>query len=420
MAALLDKGKPGRLPRGFLQAGSLHKEKELVMNGKGMFRLPILLAALGVCWPSVATAAPPWNKLLGQSQVEADPNKTYTIREDNGPYLIIACSYSGENSEKQAKELCLELRKKYKLEAYCHKVHFKLDDPNGPNAEQSRSPVRWQYRQFTERPDQYKDGAVKEVAVLVGNFPAMDDPEAQKTLKKIKHADPDCLKNERAGTTSRTLAVLRYFQRQVTIEGNQMKDLGPMGHAFLTTNPLLPPDYYAPKGVVDELVLKMNKNVEHSLLDCPGKYTVQVARFTGQVTINQRDIQEIQNDPTSKKRRPGLAEAAEKAHTLTEALRMKKYEAYEFHDRYASIVTVGSFDSVGTPRADGKTEINPKIYAIIEQFRAKTPDLPNQLPGAMKMESLVGIYFDIQPIPVEVPKRSISRELARRVTTEDE
>ena len=28
-------------------------------------------------------------------------------------------------------------------------------------------------------------------------------------------------------------------------------------------------------------------------------------------------------------------------------------------------------------------------------------------------QTLVGIGFDIQPIPVEVPKRSISRELAR-------
>ena len=54
-----------------------------------------------------------------------------------------------------------------------------------------------------------------------------------------------------------------------------------MGHAFITTNPLLPADYYAPRKGIDELVLRMNKGVTHSLLDCPGKYTVQVAHFMG-------------------------------------------------------------------------------------------------------------------------------------------
>ena len=52
-----------------------------------------------------------------------------------------------------------------------------------------------------------------------------------------------------------------------------------------------------------------------------------------------------------------LEEAGEAAHKLVEVLRNQGYEAYEFHDRGSSIVTVGSFDSVGTPRADGKIEI---------------------------------------------------------------
>ena len=58
------------------------------------------------------------------------------------------------------------------------------------------------------------------------------------------------------------------------------------------------------------------------------------------------------------------------AHRLTEALRIKGYDAYEFHDRYCSIVTVGSFSSTGTPRRDGMIEINPEILAVIETFKA--------------------------------------------------
>ena len=43
-----------------------------------------------------------------------------------------------------------------------------------------------------------------------------------------------------------------------------------MGSAFVVTNPLLPPEYFNSAGV-DKLVLEMNKEVPHSLLECPGK-----------------------------------------------------------------------------------------------------------------------------------------------------
>ncbi len=98
---------------------------------------------------------------------------------------------------------------------------------------------------------------------------------------------------------------------------------------------------------------------------------------------------------------------------------MKGYEAYEFHDRFASIVTVGSFDSVGTPRADGKIEINPRIHAIMKTFGGPPGNGPGPARGnTVSVKSLAGIPFDYQPIPVEVPKRSISRELARRLDGE--
>jgi len=68
---------------------------------------------------------------------------------------------------------------------------------------------------------------------------------------------------------------------------------------------------------------------------------------------------------------------ARKAHELTLALRQKGYEAYEFHDRGASIVTVGSFDSLGTRRPDGKIELDPRIVQIINTFAAEpAPPVP--------------------------------------------
>lgn len=360
---------------------------------------------------ATAHAASPWGRLFDAAGVDADPQKPYALQESNGPWLIMACSFSGPNAEQQAHDLVLELRKRYKLEAYVHRKEFKLEDPNGGRENNPLAPaaIRWKYKKFDHRAE------IDEVAVLVGNYQAIDDAEAQETLKKLKFAQPDCLKVEDGKSTSRSLAVLRAFQEDIKEKcfpsKGEKKIRGPMGHAFITTNPMLPADYYAPRNGIDELVLKMNKDVTHSLLDCPGKYTVQVAHFMGKVTINQREIQRIETGEEMEG--GGLAKAAEKAHQLTEALRYKGWEAYEFHDRYASIVTVGSFDSVGTPRADGKIEINPQIHRIIDNFRAKPLKLPGNRDGQLMAQTLVGIGFDIQPIPVEVPKRSISRELAR-------
>jgi hypothetical protein len=159
----------------------------------------------------------------------------------------------------------------------------------------------------------------------------------------------------------------------------------------------------------------MNQGIEHSLLDCPGKYTVKVATFTGTVVLDQKEIQKIQNG--EKAMESSLGKADEKAHQLCEALRIKGYKAYEFHDLNSSIVTVGSFESVGTPRADGKIEINPEILAIMKTCGGPPELKPGKAqPNYLAVKSLAGIPFDFQPVPVEVPKRSISRELARRST----
>jgi hypothetical protein len=388
---------------------------ELAMFGKWMFPVAILAWVVGVS-ATIGRAELPWSNLLATSSVEADPAKEYVLKEEHGPWIIIACSFNGENAPKQARDLVLELRRRYRVEAFVHRMDFKLDDPNGHVQPIFASPRRHQYRIVTENPKAYRDGAIKEIAVVVGNFPAIDDPEAQRALQKLKASDPDCLKPERERQQARSLADWRSWQAMVGssdhIETRKLH--GPLSRAFVTRNPLLPEDYFVPKGGIDELVLQMNKNVKHCLLDCPGKYTVQVAHFTGEVILNQNDIRAIESGAKRgpEATRQGLAQAAEKAHELTEALRMKGYDAYEFHDRYASLVTVGSFDSVGTPRPDGKIEINPQVHRIIELFRARSVDVPGE-PGAMKLQSLVGIFFDAQPIPVEVPKRSISQKLAR-------
>ena len=344
---------------------------ELAMIGKWAFRIAALAFVLSFLATAVCRADSLWSNLLAGNRVEADPAKPYTLKEEHGPLIIMACSFNGENAEEAAHDLVMELRKRYHVDAYVHNSRSNWTIPTATCSRCFALPIATSTRWSAKIRTAYRDGAIKEVAVVVGNFAAIDDPDAQQALKTLKAADPECLHVSGDESQSRSLGACGRC-RPASIDPR--KPHGPLAHAFITRNPLLPEDYFAPKGGVDDLVLKMNENVDHSLLDCPGKYTVQVAHFTGEVIINQTDIRAIESGikagPESTKQ--GLATAAEKAHTLTEALRSKGYEAYEFHDHDASLVTVGSFDSVGTPRPTARSKSTRGSTKSSRSFRAKT------------------------------------------------
>jgi hypothetical protein len=376
----------------------------------------LVAVAAFVEFAPVASAQAPWQKLnMFRSKVEADEQADYSVTEDNGPWMIMAATFAGKGGREQAQELILELRKKYRIEAHLHSKEFDYTKPvDALHIDEYGNPKKLKYRRA------YK---TEEFAVLVGNYASADDDQAQRDLERIKTLTPKALqyngknKDEKGRkTTSQQLASWRRLvgrNSDVRNGDNANTSDAPMGRAFITTNPLLPEQFFTSRGV-DKLVESMNAGVKHSLLDCPGKYTVQVATFMGKVVIDQTKVQQILAED-----RPvegGLVDAAEKAHEVCMSLREKGYEAYEFHDRGMSIVTVGSFDSVGTPREDGKTEIHPKVHKIMQTFAAseqdKTYGFSNVLGKRPKVEA--GIKLDAQPMPVTVPKRSFASSFGSR------
>src|SRR5207244_11085411 len=92
--------------------------------------------------------------------------------------------------------------------------------------------------------------------------------------------------------SAQTLAQVHQFENALLEKLGKARKKGPMAQAFFTRNPLLPREYFVPKGV-DSFVAKMNEGVEHCLLDCPGRQTIQVATFRGK-TILQTSAQEEQ------------------------------------------------------------------------------------------------------------------------------
>ncbi|HAC89842.1 MAG TPA: hypothetical protein DCF63_04295, partial [Planctomycetaceae bacterium] len=157
------------------------------------------------------------------------------------------------------------------------------------------------------------DQEQRSVAVLVGEFHSKEDPQIEQVLTKV-----------------------RAFQPKSKIEGFDQR-----GIAFLTRNPKLPDDFFqAPK--VDSFVQELNRQqwIEYSLLDCPGRFTGRVASFRGPEVVTVA-AKAKSSDPGT-----ALDRAANKAHKMTQSLRSKGVEAYEFHDRYGSYVMIGSFDSL--------------------------------------------------------------------------
>ncbi|MCA9262768.1 MAG: hypothetical protein KDA60_02925 [Planctomycetales bacterium] len=344
-------------------------------------------------------AAKPGN-LLPWSRVDASPDKSYELSEDNGPWMIYTAAFAGPTAEEEAKQLVLELRTRKRVEAYIHRKRFDFSDSvEGLGYDKYGNIRRMRYLQ----PESFD-----ELAVLVGNFESPDSDDIKELLQELKNFDPNSIQIENGATKSLRFAGLRAIQKRL-VKDESKKRRGPLGQSFITRNPMLPDELFAPKGV-DKLVASMNEGVTHSLLDCPGKFTVRIASFRGTDVIDQRKIRQIEETGQFKSK---LHEAADKAHRLTELLRARGEEAYEFHDRHESIVTVGHFDTLGSPRGDGKIEINPAVHSAIQRFSPVQKMLPgsNTQAGLMP-RALGGIPFDIQPLPVEVPRRSIAADYA--------
>lgn len=399
-----------------------------------MRRLLLALLILGLFSASRQAAVagqPLWQKLAPRKQVAADPQADYSLTQEQGPWLVLAASFTGPEGESQARELTLELRRDFQLPAWYYGMTFKMDAGNpGRGIDANGAPIKRRYK----RGDQ-----VVEHAVLVGEFPSIRDPEAQKLLKKIKQLKPASLTPEDGEQTAQSLATVRRFHEYIHKKLGDEGSPGPMSHAFLSRNPLLPKEYFAPQGV-DEEIAKWNEGLEYSLMKCPGRYSIRVATFRGRSSFTSN-----LDEPEEKRTRKAsdddpLVVAGRNAHLLTVALREKGWDAYEFHDRVESYVAVGSFDQAQT-LPNGQLMIpDREAKIIINTFGATTPGniFERPAPEDLQLEELqkqrfnsllasqhgavaegfhpkrfVGMPFDIVPQPVVVPRRSISSAYAR-------
>lgn len=329
----------------------------------------IVAMAIALSGPNFAYAQL-WKQFVPSDKKEAPaaengaPANEFGLKQENGPWMIMAASFSGDGAEEQAQALAQEFRTRYRLPAYIHEMNFKQEETNpGRGIDEYGGPIRRRYQRGNQ---------VRELAVLVGNFPSINDPNAQKTLDNIKTLQPAALSVD-TDETSQSMAKVRQLEDALMKKLGKNRERGPMAQAFFTRNPMLPREYLVPKGV-DSFIAKMNSGVENSLLDCQGKYTVRVATFRGKSILQPGDTETQEIKSFWNRNKPAddnpLVEAAENAHLLTEELRRHGWEAYEFHDRTESYVTIGSFDQVVQQLPDGRVLTIPEVERIIKTFSA--------------------------------------------------
>jgi len=331
------------------------------------FSLQLLTVAMIAALLTVLSLAPvaaqgPLNALRNVlKSVEADPKKDYHLTEMEGPYLIFATAFKGPNARQNAHTLVLELRKSHKWNAFVYEKTFVFNASR--DFQQARNP-------YTGRKSVYQNsGGETEFAVLIGNFSSFDDKQLDKTLAEVRQCQPDSLK----GLGSRT----------------------PFSMAFPLANPLLPPEQK--RGGIDPFIESINKQRPYSLLRNPRNYTVQIAMFTGKVDYQQGSS--VSNtSSTANQKMSQLEKGEQMAVALCQTLRERGVEAYEFHDNYGSIVTVGGFDQHLRSLPDGSVVLDPMVEQTIKQYEAKV------INGEYQCKVINNIGCDPQPRVIEVPR----------------
>ncbi len=376
-----------------------------------------LSTALVAVTSNLAMATPPFIANMFQERAAPASEEHLALKDEHGPWLILAMTFTGDDSEARAVQLAKELRALLNAPVYVHRKEF---DTTQPLAEASRN-LHYSNAEtkYTKRVRHANATREQTYAVLVGNFAGTDDPRIKDMLQKVKTAHPACLgkpdtkptKEDVATKDSNWLIATKRAMLWQKSEASAKK--GKMGAAFVTRNPYLPDDYF--QNAVDDFVVELNSRIEpqqQSLLNCKKRYTVRVATFSGRV------ITELSGGISAKKQDDkitnSLNRAGNRAHELASALRAKGVEAYEFHDRDASYVTIGGFDTLGEEAPNGGPFIyNPDMVAIMNQYCGYTTatlnDGKTQSPMCKTIKELPNVPFDVEGKFISVPRASTAK-----------
>jgi hypothetical protein len=295
-----------------------------------------------------------------------NPSTTqYPLTAREGPYLIHVASFRGPDAGKFANNLAEEIySRRYGMKAF---VYEHVDEAAKKEREALRK-AQLDLLGGTETvpgsDEKLKLRTVRvedEFAVFIGNFPTFE--KASEEVKKIKQLQPP----QSIPQYGVHLYNKPQDQRTQNIDNEELKALGinlptksvkgdkvaeaqgnPFRQAFVARNPLLRQEVAVQRNEFDPTWIELNVKEQYSIFTCPKPWTLVVARFTPP-SVTQSDLRTdvfAQGQPMQASGR-GLESAAESGRKLAELLRDggRGYDAYVFHRRQDTIVTVGAFDA---------------------------------------------------------------------------
>jgi len=351
----------------------------------------ILLAAcsFGLAAASLHAAPPGLLKIFGKDPAAVKKVGAKQLSEVDGPWMILAASFAGEEGKRKAQGLAEELSRDFGMPAFIHEEKFDFGgklSTDSPDGRMARYANQANYKAY---------------AVLVGEYDSIEHPQLIKDLKRLKSSKPKSLDDDaiESNQEDNPLVAVRKLQQSL-MKRTGKTDTSPLKNAFATTNPMLPEEFFsAPE--VDSFVLELNSQVQFSLLENTGRYTVVVRTFSGLGAIVD-GRQEKEFVPSSER----MDNCAANADEMTQALRKEGVEAYQFHDRNRSLVTIGSFESLGQQSPGGKFEFNADIKQIMQKYCAGNQSQATKFGPGIAANHIASIPFDVRPTPIAVPRKS--------------
>lgn len=325
------------------------------------------------------------------------PIEPYLLQRHNGPFMVMAHTFRGPDAARYAQALAMELRNQHGLPAYVYFLRFQPGHSNIRNVPPT-APPQVRSGENVVPPESFR--SYDEAAVLVGDCKTIDDSEkVLHQVKKLRSAVLDGLPSIwtwRKGkgltramlTTNPLVASQELFpaqERRAHIAAQARGGPGLVAAPGQTVDPSVLTAGFESAHEADPLLKQMNSG-PNSVLQCPGPLVLEVATFMGRSTTDLKDPQ-FQND--SFLRQSPLAAAADKAEHLVSSIGRCKsvtggYKAYVFHDRTASRVYLGPFQSpqdprllaLLTPNASGMSQLNEVSMELLKRGFTQLPLAP--------------------------------------------
>ncbi|MEM8734717.1 MAG: hypothetical protein AAGG44_10870 [Planctomycetota bacterium] len=367
---------------------------------------------LGTCVPEATAGDSPFVSMFRKKR---EP-KLVELQAEHGPWLILAATFEGERAKAKAETLSLEIQKLLNQPAFVMKRESEAGASVLGQGERLRTLRNGEQRQFEVRKKYANSIDGDSYAVLVGEFSSTDDPQIERVLNQVHTSQPKSLGGSGQESEETTNWLIQKYRSGIwnRTDRNRKKAKGPLGAAFTTRNPLLPSDFF--QTPLDDFIISLNKQVEHSLLENPGRFTVRVASFYGNGATQIMKGKAIGHQDVS----TALELAAMQANKLALELRKKGVEAYQFHNRTGSFVTIGNFEKLGDQDANGNFRYNPAMVAVMQEHCGyRTVNERNAMTGAIQSRELVNslgnIPFDIQGAPMAVPRKQTNKLYSRHL-----